>query len=112
MSRSIHKHKSKHICAKNFGFRLYDNELQNFEKQVAAANCTYSKYIRHCILNKPIIRIDGLPDITIQLIRIGNNLNQLTRAFNTYGTLPSSNELLQIQNDITVMKDKLLYIRR
>lgn len=112
MSQIKSKYKRNHVCKKSFSFRLYDDELERFEQQVAEANCTYTQFIRKCILDKPIIRIDGLPELTVQLIHIGNNLNQLTHAFHAYGVLLTSKELQQIQEDITAMKDKLLSIRR
>lgn len=42
-----------------------------------------SDYIRDSTLNKEIVVIDGLKEFTIELRRIGNNLNQITKAVNS-----------------------------
>ena len=39
-------------------------------------------YLRDCALGKKIIVVKGVDDIANELRKIGNNLNQLTRAVN------------------------------
>lgn len=46
------------------------------------AKLTQSDFIRKAIFNKEIIVIDGLHEVTKELKRIGNNLNQLTTRAN------------------------------
>ena len=41
-----------------------------------------SDFVRDCIFKKEIVNIDGADEIAHELQRIGNNLNQLTRAVN------------------------------
>ena len=41
-----------------------------------------SDYLRDCIFGKEIIVIEGVDRVADELRRIGNNLNQLTRAVN------------------------------
>ena len=38
----------------------------------------FSRFVRNCCLNNPIIIIGDLKELTLELHRIGNNLNQLT----------------------------------
>ena len=40
-------------------------------------------YLRDCALDKKIVVINGVDELTVELRRIGNNLNQLTRAVNS-----------------------------
>jgi hypothetical protein len=38
----------------------------------------FSRFVRNCCLDNPIIVIDDLKDLSTELHRIGNNLNQIT----------------------------------
>ena len=40
-------------------------------------------YLRDCALGKKIIVVKGIDDVANELRKIGNNLNQLTRAVNS-----------------------------
>lgn len=40
-------------------------------------------YLRDCALDKEIIVIDVLKELTTEFRRIGNNLNQITKAVNS-----------------------------
>lgn len=41
-----------------------------------------SDFVRDCVFKKDIVIINGLDEFSAQLRRIGNNINQLTRAVN------------------------------
>lgn len=41
-----------------------------------------SDFVRDCVLKKDIVIVKGLDEFSNELRRIGNNLNQLTRAVN------------------------------
>ena len=41
-----------------------------------------TKYLTMCALNKDIVVIENLKEFQVELRRIGNNLNQLTRLCN------------------------------
>ena len=41
-----------------------------------------SDFVRDCVFKKDIVIINGLDEFSAQLRRIGNNVNQLTRAVN------------------------------
>jgi hypothetical protein len=39
---------------------------------------SFSKFIRNCCMENPIISIDGMKELSLELNKIGNNLNQIT----------------------------------
>ena len=41
-----------------------------------------SDFVRDCVFKKDIVIINGLDEFSAELRRIGNNINQLTRAVN------------------------------
>ena len=59
---------------------------EDMEKQIEEISCQCNKpmsdFIRECIFKKEIVIIDGADQIADELRRIGNNINQLTRAAN------------------------------
>lgn len=61
-------------------FYLSDEELKIFKKRVAKSKISQSDFIRIILLDKPIIVFENTKDFLQQLNKIGNNLNQLTRA--------------------------------
>lgn len=60
-------------------FFLDENEKSQLDRQVERSKLNQSDFLRKCSLEKDIIVIDGLNEIRVDLKRIGNNLNQLTR---------------------------------
>lgn len=64
---------------KQIVIRASEEEFEKIKQKVAAANQKQNEYLLHCALDKDIIVIDGLRDLTVELKRVGNNLNQLTR---------------------------------
>ncbi|MHB8278926.1 MAG: plasmid mobilization protein [Candidatus Humimicrobiaceae bacterium] len=66
-----------------------------------------STYIRKCILNKEIKVIPGIRDLIIELKRIGNNLNQITRAVNEGSLTIIGDDLKDIKYDLKAVWGKL-----
>lgn len=68
------------------GVRLSATEHHKIKQRARSANLSMSEYVRHKALiddtNRPIIHTDPetLKQLHVDLRRIGNNLNQLTRA--------------------------------
>jgi hypothetical protein len=75
--------------------RLSPDELQAFNERLEAAHMKQNEFLLRCALAKPIIVMDGLPEIVAQLKGIGNNLNQLTRAVNG-GRTNSAQEVAEL----------------
>lgn len=63
-------------------FRVTPAEKEKIEEMSYGYYKLMSDFIRECIFKKDIIIIDGADKIADELRRIGNNINQLTRAAN------------------------------
>lgn len=64
-------------------FRVTPEERDRIEHKAIIAGESVSNYLRDSALKKEIVVIDGLKEFTIELRRIGNNLNQITKAENS-----------------------------
>ena len=53
------------------------------EEKAYSSYRTPSMYLRDCALEKKIVVIKGVDELAAELRKIGNNLNQLTRAVNS-----------------------------
>ena len=63
-------------------FRVTPEEKAWIEEHSYGHYRRISDFVRDCIFKKEIVNIDGADEIARELQRIGNNLNQLTRAVN------------------------------
>ena len=63
-------------------FRVTPEEKALLEVKSYGHYRLMSDYIRDCVFKKEIVVINGLDEFADELRRIGNNLNQLTRAVN------------------------------
>ena len=81
--------KEKRIRDKQMIVRFTELELSEFsEKMKHAKSKSRSDFIMSLVRNNPIIVPDGLPEITAELKRQGNNLNQIARLFNQTRSCP------------------------
>lgn len=67
---------------KQVKFWASEKELEQIKKKVKKSKLTQSDYLLRCALDKNILVVEGLKEILIELSREGNNLNQISRAFN------------------------------
>ena len=63
-------------------FRITLEERVWIEKQAYGNYRRISDFVRDCVFEKDIVIVKGLDEFSNDLRRIGNNLNQLTRAVN------------------------------
>ena len=63
-------------------FRVTPEEKAWIEEHSYGHYRRISDFVRNCIFKKEIVNISGADEIARELQRIGNNLNQLTRAVN------------------------------
>ena len=72
------------VVRENYQLRLLPSERERLEQLAAGANLKLSEYLRSAGLNKTIRATVKVPEINratyIELGRIGNNINQLTKA--------------------------------
>ena len=94
-------------------FRVNEDEYEHFLKDVEKAQITKSEYLRNLINN---VEIKEKPDrefynTTQQLIRIGNNLNQIAKKANSLdfiNTKEYQENADELKNLITEIKEKYL----
>ena len=63
--------------------RVTPEQREIIEEKAYSSYRTPSMYLRDCALDKKIIVISGVDEVANELRKIGNNLNQLTRAVNS-----------------------------
>ena len=86
--------------------RVSADEKEIIERKAYESYRTVSTYLRDCALEKRIVSVRGLDVVATELRRIGNNINQLTRAVNSgqiysinlYETQERLGELWQLLN--------------
>ena len=61
-------------------FRVTAEEKKWIEDRSYGHYQLISDFVRDCVFKKDIVIINGLDEFSAQLRRIGNNINQLTRA--------------------------------
>ena len=62
--------------------RVSPEEREKIEYKALSSYRTVSHYLRDTALDNPIVIINGVDELADELRRIGNNLNQITRAVN------------------------------
>ena len=62
--------------------RVTPEQREMIEEKAFSSYRTPSMYLRDCALDKKIIVVKGVDEAANELRKIGNNLNQLTRAVN------------------------------
>ncbi len=67
---------------RHFNFRVNEKEYNKIKSQIEKSKLNTSEYLLRTAMDKDIIVISGLEEIIIQLRRIGNNINQLTKLSN------------------------------
>jgi hypothetical protein len=63
---------------KTFAFRISEQDLKAIQRKAAQAGMDVTKYITACALNKKIVTVDGLKELTAEVKAVGRNLNQQT----------------------------------
>lgn len=63
--------------------RVTPEQKEEIEYKALSSYRTLSMYLRDCALDKRIVVVKGIDELTSELRKIGNNLNQLTRAVNS-----------------------------
>ena len=77
---------------------LNEEEYKSLCSRVEKSNLTQGDFIRKSILEKNMIIVDLQP-VLLELKRIGNNLNQLTKAVHQ-GKVNCSNELGEVKEEL------------
>ncbi len=89
------------------GFWLDDNEYLSLKNKISMSGLTCSSYLRKSSLDKNITVIPGIRDSIIEIKRIGNNLNQLTRSVNEGSLKVINDDLKDIEYDLKAVWGKI-----
>ncbi|EPY2275049.1 MobC family plasmid mobilization relaxosome protein [Clostridium sporogenes] len=84
---------------KQIVIRVSEDELKKIKNKVSKSKLTQNEYLIRAALDKKILVVDELKDLNIELKRIGNNLNQLTKSVHE-GKANCSKELLEINEEM------------
>ena len=63
--------------SKRFNFRVSDTMDALIRQKAADAGMSITDYIILCAIDKKVINYDGLRELTTQVKKLGNNVNQL-----------------------------------
>ncbi|OOO61209.1 hypothetical protein BS637_13540 [Clostridium tepidum] len=84
---------------KQIVIRATEKEFNTIKNKVKKSKLSQNEYLLKCALDKRILVVDGLKDLNVELKRIGNNLNQLTKSVHE-GKANCSKELLEINEEM------------
>ena len=84
---------------KQIVIRASEKEFEKIKANVKKSKLRQNDYMLKCSLNKEIIVVDGIRELTIELKRIGNNLNQLTRSVHE-GKVNCSQEVQELSEEM------------
>jgi len=81
-------------------FRVTKEELEKIEGKIIKSKLARSDYLRHSVLDKKIVVVEGLVEYSTELRRIGNNIKQLTKAFHEGQEVKTAEKLEEIQKEL------------
>lgn len=87
-------------------FRVNEKEKEQILKKVKKSKLNQNEYLLRCALDKEINVIDGINEMTLELKRIGNNVNQITKAVHE-GKANCSNEIGEMQKELNELWQSL-----
>lgn len=87
--------------SKRFNFRVTETMDALIRKKAADAGMSITDYIILCAIDKKVINYDGLRELTTQVKKLGNNVNQLLilsrqGRINTVNLIATQEELKRI----------------
>lgn len=85
---------------------LTDEERQLFDKKRALSGMTMHEFLMSCLQNKKIVVKPGADMLIVQIKRIGNNLNQITRRINAGQLTDCRAELREIRDELAALRSE------
>ena len=95
--------------------RCYKKEKEELREKAKQANMNMSEYIIALSENKKIFIVDGVLELTLELKRIGNNINQIAMVANSQKFVNEHqlerviNEMKKVNRKINLIWDKINY---
>lgn len=93
-------------------FYADDKEKDKIKDLISKSKLNQNEYLLRCALDKEIIVIDNLDEIINQLVRVGNNLNQLTKLSHQGKIVNAENELKEIKGEFEKVWQQLRQLRK
>lgn len=95
-----------------FNIRMTPLEYAVLKDKCKKSGITVSEFTRVALQEKNVIMVEGIPEMIVELNRIGNNINQIAKAVN-YGLLTGAEaDIKKAVLEITDIKRELLKISR
>ena len=90
--------------------RMTPEEKENLKRKAAEAHMTVSKYILHLTQTKRILLKDDIAKLTVEISRIGNNINQIAHVGNTQKFVYKAqlNDVMKHLQEIEELQRKIL----
>jgi SMC interacting uncharacterized protein involved in chromosome segregation len=98
--------------------RMTPEEKENLKRKATEAHMTVSKYIIHLSQTKRVILKDDIAKLTVEISRIGNNINQIAKVANeTKNVTPYQLKLVQdemkeVSKTVADINDKYVEITK
>lgn len=86
--------------------RLTPSEKEKLSTQAAEARMSMSQYLLALSEQKRIVVADELPEVCVQLIKIGTNVNQIAHVANTYHTV-SAKDIESVNRNLAKVQELL-----
>lgn len=80
--------------------RATEEEYKSIEEKRIKSKLSKNDYMLHSALNKKIVVVEGVRDITLELKKVGNNLNQITKAMHEGKIQDCSHQLDKIDKEL------------
>ncbi|MDU1540827.1 MAG: MobC family plasmid mobilization relaxosome protein [Paeniclostridium sordellii] len=87
------------IRDKQLKLRVTEKELKIIKNKIKKSKLNQNDFLLKSALEKEIVVIEGLPEMTLELKKIGNNLNQLTKLVHQ-GKVNCKDELSEINEEM------------
>jgi hypothetical protein len=94
-----------------FSFRVSEEEKIKIDKKIEKSKLKKSDFLRKMVLGKEIIVVDGLKELAMELNRIGNNINQISKAVNQ-GKVNDTGELSKLKESYEKAFDEVLKLSK
>ena len=90
--------------------RMTPEEKENLKRKADEAHMAVSKYILHLSQTKRIILKDDIAELTVEISRIGNNINQIAHVGNTQKFVYKAqlNDVMKHLQEIEELQRKIL----
>lgn len=87
--------------------RVTGKELMEFEEKCMKVGMNKSDYIRNVINKSEVYPADEIQKLTMQVLKVGRNINQIARILNTNPNSSVSANLQELVGEFEHIKDSL-----